>query len=216
MTHTESDPGGNRPTGGAAEPRHSHKGNAPGKAAGAEPAAAPDTEAKREQPAETPSDPAAQLAEARDEAAHAQDRFLRAVADLENYRRRVMREKEELRLGAGLRIIEDLLPVLDHLALGLQAARQSNADVNTLAGGVEMVLQQFKSALAKHGLVEINPLGCPFNPHEHEAISHQASADVAAEHVLAVVRSGFTLNGRLLRPAAVVVSSGPAPKEKKG
>ena len=165
---------------------------------------------------ETPLDPAAQLAEAKNEAAHAQDRFLRAVADLENYRRRVMREKEELRIGAGMRIVEDLLPVLDHLALGLHAARQPNADVKTLVGGVEMVLQQFKSALAKHGLVEINPLGRQFDPHEHEAISHQPSADVPAEHVLAVVRSGFTLNGRLLRPAAVVVSSGPAPRERKG
>jgi molecular chaperone GrpE len=159
---------------------------------------------------------AAQLDASRKEAAHAQDRFLRAVADLENYRRRAVREKEELRLSAAGRIVEDVLPVLDNLALGLNAARQPNADVKTLVGGVELVLQQLKSALAKHGLVEINPIGKPFNPHEQEAISHEPSHEVAAEHVLTVVRSGFTLNGRLLRPAAVVVSSGPAPKEKKG
>jgi molecular chaperone GrpE len=153
-------------------------------------------------------DLAAQLAAAKAEAVQSNDRFLRAVADLENYRRRAIREKEELRIGAGARIVEDVLPVLDNLALGLHAARQPNADLKTLTGGVEMVLQQFKGALAKHGLVEINPAGKAFNPHEHEAISHEPSDQVPAEHVLTVVRTGFTLNGRLLRPAAVVVSSG--------
>jgi molecular chaperone GrpE len=155
------------------------------------------------------SELAAQLAAAKAEAAQSNDRFLRAVADLENYRRRAIREKDELRISAGARIVEDVLPVLDNLALGLNAARQPNADVKTLVGGVEMVLQQLKTALSNHGLVEINPPGKPFNPHEHEAISHEPSATVPAEHVLTVVRTGFTLNGRLLRPAAVVVSSGP-------
>jgi molecular chaperone GrpE len=154
------------------------------------------------------ADLSAQLAAAKAEAAQSNDRFLRAVADLENYRRRAMREKEELRIGAGARIVEDVLPVLDNLALGVNAARQPNADLKTLVGGVEMVLQQLKAALAKHGLVEINPQGKPFNPHEHEALSHEPSDQVPAEHVLTVVRAGFTLNGRLLRPAAVVVSSG--------
>ena len=68
--------------------------------------------------------------------------------------------------------------------------------------------QQLKSALANHGLKEINPVGQPFDPHQHEAISHQPSQKVKAEHVLTVVRTGYTLNGRLLRPASVVVSSG--------
>jgi len=70
------------------------------------------------------------------------------------------------------------------------------------------VQQQLKSALANHGLKEINPLGQPFDPHQQEAISHQPSQKVKAEHVLTVVRTGYTLNGRLLRPASVVVSSG--------
>ncbi len=202
MTHADSDQSAGRPTGGTAQPRHDPKEDG----AGTPPPAGSGAGA----------DPAAELAAARTEAAHAQDRFLRAVADLENYRRRAIREKEELRIGAGLRIVEDVLPVLDNLALGLNAARQPKADVKTLVGGVELVLQQLKSALAKHGLAEIDPVGRPFNPHEHEAISHQPSSDVAAEHVLTVVRNGFLLNGRLLRPASVVVSSGPAPKEKKG
>ncbi|HEX3730483.1 MAG TPA: nucleotide exchange factor GrpE [Opitutaceae bacterium] len=152
------------------------------------------------------ADPAAA---AKKEAADNHDRYLRAMADLENFRRRAAREKDELRLFAASRLIEDLLPALDNLALGLAAARQPNADVKTVASGVEPVLQQLKTALANHGLKEINPAGQPFDPHQHEAISHQAS-DAPAEQVVTVVRPGFSLNGRLLRPASVIVSSGSA------
>jgi molecular chaperone GrpE len=119
-----------------------------------------------------------------------------------------VREKDELRLFASSRLLEDLLPALDNLALGLASAKQPNADLKALAGGVELVQQQLKGALAAHGLKEINPLGEPFDPHQHEAISHQPSADVAPERVLKVVRTGYVLNGRLLRPASVIVSSG--------
>ena len=149
------------------------------------------------------------VAAAKKEAADNHDRYLRAMADLENFRRRATREKDELRLFAASRLIEDLLPALDNLALGLAAARQPNADVKTLASGVEPILQQLKTALGNHGLKEINPAGQPFDPHQHEAISHQAS-DAPAEQVVTVVRPGFSLNGRLLRPASVIVSSGPA------
>jgi molecular chaperone GrpE len=152
--------------------------------------------------------PAEQLAAAKKEAAENHDRYLRAVADLENFRRRTVREKEELRLYAASRLLEDLLPALDNLGLGLAAARQPKADLKSLANGVELVQQQLKGALAAHGLKEINPVGLAFDPHQHEALSHKASADVKAEHVLTVVRTGYSLNGRLLRPASVIVSSG--------
>jgi len=152
------------------------------------------------------------LGAAKKEAADNHDRYLRVAADLENFRRRTVREKDELRLYAASRVLEDLLPALDNLALGLAAARQPKADLKTLTDGVEMVLQQMKGALAGHGLKEINPAGQPFDPHQHEAISHKADEKVKAEHVLTVVRPGFSLNGRLLRPAAVIVSSGPAPR----
>jgi molecular chaperone GrpE len=163
------------------------------------------------QPKETPSVETS-LAEAKAEAAANLDRFLRTAADLENFRRRTVREKDELRTIVTGRVLEDIFPVLDNLALALNAAKQPKADVKSLVGGVEMVLAQLKSALAAHGLKEINPLNQPFDPHQHEAISHQPSADVKEEHVLNVVRTGYSLNGRLLRPASVVVSSGP-PKE---
>jgi molecular chaperone GrpE len=150
------------------------------------------------------------LAAARAEAAANLDRFMRSAADLENFRRRTVREKEELRALATGRVIEDVLPALDNLARALDAAKQSGADVKSLVGGLDMVVAQLKSALANHGLKEISPAGQPFDPHQHEAISHEPSAEVKAEHVLTVVRTGYSLNGRLLRPAAVVVSSGPA------
>jgi molecular chaperone GrpE len=160
-----------------------------------------------------PATGGSELALAKAQAAENYDRYVRTMADLDNFRRRTVREKEELRQFAASRVLEDLLPVLDNLSLGLTAAKQPGADLKTLTGGVDMVLQQLKAALASHGLKEISPAGQPFDPHLHEAISHQPSAEVPEEHVLAVVRTGFALNGRLLRPAAVVVSSG-APGRK--
>jgi molecular chaperone GrpE len=151
-----------------------------------------------------------QLAAAKAEVAAHYDRFMRAAADHENFRKRVAREKDELRQYAASRVLEDLLPVIDNLGLGLAAAKQPNAELNTLTGGVEMVMNQLKSALANHGLTEINPAGLPFDAHQHEALSQQASADVPEGTVLNVIRTGYSLNGRLLRPASVVVSSGPA------
>lgn len=159
------------------------------------------------------NDVTAQLAAAKAEAAANYDRYLRVAADLDNFRRRAVREKEELRTTATGRVLEDVFPVLDNLALAINAAKQPKADLDSLVGGVEMVLTQLKSALVAHGLKEINPVGQPFDPHQHEAISHQPSKDVKEEHVLAVVRTGYALGGRLLRPASVVVSSGP---EKDG
>ncbi|HVU34067.1 MAG TPA: nucleotide exchange factor GrpE [Opitutaceae bacterium] len=156
------------------------------------------------------SDVAAQLAAAKADAAANYDKFMRTAADLENFRRRTVREKEELRTVATGRVLEDVFPVLDNLALAVTAAKQPKADVKSLVGGVEMVLSQLKAALASHGLKEINPVNQAFDPHQHEAISHQPSPTIPAEHVLNVVRPGYSLNGRLLRPASVVVSSGPA------
>lgn len=160
-------------------------------------------------------DVAAEVAAAKAEAAANYDKFLRTAADLENFRRRTVREKDELRTTATGRVLEDIFPVLDTLGLAINAAKQPNADVKTLVGGVEMVLTQMKSALAAHGLKEINPAGQAFDPHQHEAISHQPSNEVKEEHVLNVVRIGYSLNGRLLRPASVVVSSGPAKEENR-
>jgi len=154
------------------------------------------------------------LAAAKQEAAANYDRYLRSVADLENFRRRTVREKDELRQFATSRVLEDLLPVLDNLTLGLAATKQPGADLTALAGGVEMVLAQFKSALSTHGLKEISPVGQPFDANLHESISAQPSDQVPEGNVVTVVRTGYSLNGRLLRPASVIVSSGKAKHDK--
>lgn len=153
-----------------------------------------------------------QLEAARREAAAHHERYLRAVADLENFRKRMVREKDELRQFAAGRVIEDLLPVLDNLGFGLAAAKAPNADLASLAGGIGMVETQFKAALVNHGLKEIHPAGQVFDPNQHEAVSQQPSAEVPEGSVLQVVRTGYSLNGRLLRPASVIVSAGPAPE----
>lgn len=149
-----------------------------------------------------------QLAAAKKEASENYDRFLRATADLENFRRRAVREKDELRQYAMGKVLEDMLPVLDNLALGLGAAKAPNADLKTLVGGISMVQEQLKSVLSGHGLKEVNPTGQKFDPNQHESIASQPSADIPEGSVLQVVRTGYLLNGRLLRPASVVVSSG--------
>ncbi|MDX2186597.1 MAG: nucleotide exchange factor GrpE [Opitutaceae bacterium] len=150
------------------------------------------------------------LAAAKKEAAENYDRYVRLAADMENLRKRVVREKDELRQFAAGRVLEDLLPVLDNLGLGLSAAKAPNADLKNLVGGISMVLEQLKGALANHGLKDIHPQGRPFDPNLHEAISSQASSETPEGSVLQVVRTGYLLNGRLLRPASVIVSTGAA------
>lgn len=154
------------------------------------------------------------VAAAKKEAADNYDRYLRAIADLENFRRRTVREKDELRQFAASGVLEDLLPVMDNLGLAITAAKQPNADLKSLIGGIEMVLMQLKSALTNHGLKEINPAAQTFDANLHEAISAQPSDDVPEGNVVTVVRTGYSLNGRLLRPASVVVSSGSSKEEK--
>jgi molecular chaperone GrpE len=157
-----------------------------------------------------------QLAAAKKEAADNYDRYTRAVADLENFRRRTMREKDELRQYAAGRVLEDLLPVLDNLALGLAAAQAPKADLKNLVGGIGMVQEQLKTALMGHGLKEINPAGQDFDPNLHESIASQPNPTVPEGKVAQVVRVGYSLNGRLLRPASVILSSGPATEGSRG
>jgi molecular chaperone GrpE len=151
-----------------------------------------------------------QIEAAKKLAAENYERFMRVSADLENFRRRTVREKEELRQYASSRVLEDLLPVLDNLGLGLAAAKAPNANLDTLVGGITMVADQLKSSLANHGLVEINPVDAAFDPNLHEALSQVPHPELPEGHVAQIIRVGYSLNGRLLRPASVIVSSGPA------
>ncbi len=158
-------------------------------------------------PAQGPS-PEELVAAAKKEAADNYERYLRSVADLDNYRKRAVRDREDAAHRAATRILEDLIPVLDNLGHALNATKAANADLKSLSGGVEMIASQLKTALAGHGLAEVAPVGKPFDPNLHEAIAQQPSPEVPADHVAACVRTGYTLNGRLVRAASVVVSTG--------
>ncbi|MFW6353734.1 MAG: nucleotide exchange factor GrpE [Verrucomicrobiota bacterium] len=143
------------------------------------------------------------------EANAARDRALRATAELENFRKRAVREKDETRRFANQMLLENFLPILDNFALGLQAARQHEAG-KPFAEGFAMVLTQIEAWLQSHGVDRIAPEGAPFDPNFHEAVGHAASETVPEGHVAEVHRVGYRMHDRLLRPAVVVVSSGAA------
>lgn len=154
------------------------------------------------------SDLLKEIKDLQDEANKHKENYLRSVADLENYRRRMVREKEELRKNVAYSVIEDFLPIIDNMMLGIDAAKNNDASENILQG-FEMVLSQFKSILADHEVKELNPQGALFDPNEHECVSLVPNPDVEENKIINVVRVGYRLQDRLIRPASVVVSSGP-------
>ena len=134
------------------------------------------------------------------------DLYLRAVADLDTYRRKVQREKQELSKFAMQPLIEELLPSIDHLEMAIMAC--TTPECANIKIGVEMVCSQMKKVLSNFGVEEVVVLGKPFDPNTSECVSHEPSNDVAENDVIKVVRTGYIFNGRLIRPASVVVSSG--------
>ncbi len=163
---------------------------------------------------ETPEGPSAEslLAEAEDRAGQNRADFLRAMAELENVRKRSAREIESARQYGVERFASDLLPVADTLTLALESA--GSADAATLAQGQEATLRLLHKAFERAGLVQLDPQGQPFDPAQHEAMAMQASAEHPPHTVLQVIQRGWVLNGRLLRPARVIVSAGPAADER--
>ena len=139
-----------------------------------------------------------------------QDRLLRLQADFDNYRKRVARERAEEQQQAAERLILALLPALDHFELGLRNAQTHGGDA-TLVEGFRMIYQQLGEALKQAGLTPIVVDGQLFNPHEHEAITSVPSEEYPVDMVITEVRRGYRLGEKLLRPAQVIVSSGPRP-----
>jgi molecular chaperone GrpE len=134
---------------------------------------------------------------------------LRAQAELENYRKRADRQIEEERRYANLPLVRDLLPALDDLHRAIEAAEKS-ANGTGLLDGVRIVAEKLEAALKKHHCVRIEALGGPFDPHCHDAIAQQPSAEHPAQTVMAVAQHGFMLHDRVVRPSQVIVSGGPA------
>jgi len=147
--------------------------------------------------------------EAEARAAENRASYLRAVAELENYRKRVSRELEAARQYGIERFAAEILPVADSLGLGLDAA--GTADPGILLEGHRATLRQLQKAFAGAGITEIDPAGQPFDPQLHEAMTTHPTADRPPGTVMAVVQKGYLLNGRLLRPARVIVSKAPEP-----
>ena len=161
----------------------------------------------------TPAEPElSELEKAQNEAAEMKARYLRAVADLENYRKRIAREKQDIIRSAAANVVESLLPVLDNMKLGLQAA-ENHPEAKDVTFGFKMVDDQLKKSLAEQGLQELIPDGESFDPNHHECIAHQPSEEVAEDHIIQTVRAGYRLNDRLIRAANVIVSSGPVKEE---
>lgn len=156
----------------------------------------------------------AEIETLRGELEDSKDRLLRAMADLENYRRRVHREMDDQRRYANAQLVRDLLPALDNLERAVQAAEATGESAGVVQG-VTMVLQQIETALEQHGCVRIGALGAPFDPNLHEAILQQPSQDNPPGTVIQVVRPGFRLYDRVVRPSQVIVAAAP-PAEGDG
>ncbi|ATD27893.1 nucleotide exchange factor GrpE [Vibrio cholerae] len=135
-----------------------------------------------------------------------QDSVLRARAEVENMRRRSEQEVDKARKFALSRFAEELLPVIDNLERAIQAADGEVEAIKPLLEGVELTHKTFVDTIAKFGLKEINPHGEAFNPEFHQAMSIQESADHEPNTVMFVMQKGYELNGRVLRPAMVMVS----------
>lgn len=149
-----------------------------------------------------------ELAEEKGKANDLQNRYLRLVADMENFRKRALKEREDLLKVANGNFAEDLFPVMDNFRLGLAAA-DSHPEALPVVEGFRMVFGQIGEVLKGKGIEEIAPTGGEFDPKFHECISHLPHPEIPENHVIQTVRKGYRMGDRLLRAASVVVSSGP-------
>ncbi len=140
------------------------------------------------------------------------EKMLRAVADLENFKKRARRELEETQKFGNERLLKDFLPVLDNIDRALEPS--NSADVESLRKGVVMIRKLLEDTLGKHGVKAFNAKGKAFDPNFHEAMSQAESDEMPPNHVHSEILRGFTLNDRLVRPALVIVSKA-ASSEKK-
>jgi molecular chaperone GrpE len=169
-----------------------------------------------EEPAAEPQDPLAvleaQLADAEARAALARDAQLRAIADLDNIRRRLERERDASVKFANENLLRELVSICDSLELGLKAAESADMkdQAKALIEGKQLTYRQLMALLEKYGVKQLDPRGKPFNADQHQAMSMVESTDVPPNHVVSVLQKGYTLHDRLLRPAMVAVAKAPA------
>ncbi|BBP85556.1 protein GrpE [Pseudomonas sp. Pc102] len=142
--------------------------------------------------------------------AAAQDQSLRVAAELQNIRRRAEQDVEKAHKFALEKFANDLLPVVDSLERGLELSSAEDEAIKPVREGMELTLKLFHDTLKRYQLEAVDPHGAPFNPEHHQAMAMQESTHVEPGTVLKVFQKGYLLNGRLLRPAMVVVSKAPA------
>ena len=176
---------------------------------GSKPVAEEAGEAAEHAEPETPTEDA--LVELAAKADEHWDKYVRTAAELENVRKRAARDVETARRFALERFATELLGVCDSLEMGLAAG--AGADAAALLAGSEATLKQLSTTLERFGVAVVDPEGEPFDPEYHEAMTMQPSADAEPGSVLTVFQKGYTLNGRLLRPARVVVAQAPEDDE---
>ena len=150
------------------------------------------------------------IAELERELAEAKDRTLRIAADLENFRKRALKDREEAHHFGHQNLVKDLLPSVDNLERAVDHARKGGEEsASGLLEGVELVLRELHSVLSKHGVTSIEALGQPFDPSLHEAMAQIPDGSQPPGTVVEVFQRGYQLRNRLLRPARVVVSKRP-------
>ena len=166
---------------------------------------ASDTEAAEESPAEE-QPVEEQPAESPPPEPDWKDRYARAMADFDNFRKRTARDREDLVKFAASDVLKDILPTVDNLARALEEAKDKADD--PFVTGVKLVYDGLLKALAEHGATPLDSVGEPFDANFHEALAQLPSEDVEEGHVINEVKRGWMLNGKLLRAAQVVVSAG--------
>ncbi|MGY3943081.1 nucleotide exchange factor GrpE [Aeromonas tecta] len=152
----------------------------------------------------------AQLEAAQQAAADERERAVRAVAEMENLRRRAAQDVEKAHKFALEKFAAELLPVLDNLERAIELADKENETLKPMIEGVELTLKAMQGGVAKFGLVALDPQNQPFDPNAHQAMSMVENAELAPNTVIAVMQKGYELNGRVIRPAMVMVSKAPA------
>ncbi len=143
------------------------------------------------------------------------DKYLRALADQDNLRKRMEKEKAELFNFGLTNFIKELLPVVDTLESALIEAQKSSDNSAGITEGIKLILTKFHSTLKKHGVKEIEALNKPFDPALHEAIGREERSDVEPMTVVAEMEKGYTLKGRILRPSRVIVAVEPSSQQDK-
>lgn len=155
-------------------------------------------------------DALAQIASLTEQLEDARNQVLRAQAEAQNARRRAEQDVEKAHKFGQEKIINDLLPVVDNLERALAAIDVNDEAFKAVVEGIELTHKSFVDSLKRHKVEQINPEGEPFDPQLHQAMSMVENADVEPNTVINVFQKGYTLHGRLVRPAMVVVSKAPA------